>query len=58
MATVAGFNPLSWAVDAARIALDGGDLGQVALRLGWLAGLVAVSLALALAAFGRYRRSA
>lgn len=58
MATVAGFNPLSWAADASRMALDGGDPAQVALRIVWLGALVAVSLAVALRAFGRYRRAA
>jgi ABC-2 type transport system permease protein len=58
MATLAAFNPLTWAVDASRLALDGGDPAQVALRLVWLTGLLVVALAVALAAFGRYRRSA
>lgn len=58
MATVAGFNPLTWAVDAARTALSGpADWGFVAIRLVWLASFFVVSLALALRAFGMYRRS-
>ena len=58
MATVAGFNPLTWAADASRSALDGtGDATYVALRLGWLALFFVVSTFLALRAFGRYRRS-
>lgn len=58
MATVAGFNPLTWAADASRSALDGtGDATYIALRLGWLAIFFVVSAFLALRAFGRYRRS-
>lgn len=58
MATVAGFNPLTWAADASRSALDGsGDATYIALRLGWLALFFVVSTFLALRAFGRYRRS-
>ena len=59
MATVAGFNPLTWAVDAARAALEGpGDWGFVLVRLGWLVAFLVVSVALALRAFTTYRRSA
>lgn len=58
MATVAGFNPLTWAVDASRVAVAGsGDASFILLRLGWLALFLVVSLALALRAFGRYRRA-
>jgi len=58
MATVAGFNPLTWAADASRSALDGtGDATYIALRLGWLAAFLLASTFLALRAFGRYRRS-
>jgi ABC-2 type transport system permease protein len=58
MAAVAGFNPLTWAADASRAALDGtGDATYVALRLGWLAIFVIVSAFLALGAFRKYRRS-
>jgi ABC-2 type transport system permease protein len=58
MATVAGFNPLTWAADASRAALTASpDWSFVGLRLGWLAIFLVVSLALALQAFGRYRRS-
>jgi ABC-2 type transport system permease protein len=58
MATVAGFNPLTWAVDASRAALDGtGEWTFVALRLGWLALFLIVSAALAVRAFGKYRRA-
>src|SRR5204862_1470752 len=35
--TVAGYNPLSWAIDAARIGLDpAGDPMSIVIRLGWL----------------------
>jgi ABC-2 type transport system permease protein len=58
MAAVAGFNPLTWAADASRAALDGtGDAAYIGLRLGWLAIFVIVSAFLALAAFRKYRRS-
>jgi len=58
MATVAGFNPLTWAADASRAALDGsGDAAYVGLRLGWLAIFFVVSVFLVLRAFGMYRRS-
>ncbi len=58
MATVAGFNPLTWAVDASRAALDGtGDVAFIAVRLSWLAIFLVVSAILALRAFGRYRRA-
>jgi ABC-2 type transport system permease protein len=58
MATVASYNPLTWAVEASRAALDGtGDPAFVLARLAWLAIFVVVSLALALRAFGRYRRT-
>jgi ABC-2 type transport system permease protein len=58
MATVAGFNPLTWAADASRSALDGtGDATYIGLRLGWLAIFLFVSVILALRAFANYRRS-
>jgi ABC-2 type transport system permease protein len=58
MAAVAGFNPLTWAADASRAALDGtGDAAYIGLRLGWLAIFVIVSAFLALGAFRKYRRS-
>lgn len=58
MATVAGFNPLTWAVEASRAALAGtGDWVFICLRLGWLATFLVVSAVLALRAFGRYRRA-
>jgi ABC-2 type transport system permease protein len=58
MATVASFNPLTWAVDAARSALLGpADWPFIAVRLVWLAIFLVVSVVLSLRAFGRYRRS-
>ena len=58
MATVATYNPLTWAVDAARGAVDGSaDLGFVLTRLAWLAVFLIVTLVLALQAFRKYRRS-
>ena len=58
MATVASFNPLTWAVDAARSALLGPtDWPFIAARLVWLAIFLVVSVVLSLRAFGRYRRS-
>lgn len=58
MATVAGFNPLTWATDASRAALDGsGDAATVGLRLLWLAIFLVVSVGLSLRAFGKYRRA-
>lgn len=58
MSTVAAFNPLTWAVDAARAAVDGsGDPSFVLARLGWLAAFGVVSVVLSLQAFRRYRRS-
>lgn len=59
MATVAGYNPLTWAVDAARGALSASpDWASIWLRLGWLAIFLAVSVFLSLRAFGTYRKSA
>ena len=58
MRTVAGYNPLTWAIDAARTALTpGGDPTVVLVRLGWLAAFLVVAGVLALAAFDRYRRA-
>jgi len=59
MATVVQYNPLTWAVDASRAALDATeDATYVVVRLGWLAAFLVVSVVLALRAFGRYRRAA
>ncbi len=58
MATVAAYNPLTWAVDAARAAVDGsGDAAFIVSRLAWLGAFLVVSLVLALQAFRRYRRT-
>lgn len=58
MATVAGFNPLTWAVEASRAALGPAvDWVFVGARLGWLAIFAAAAVALALRAFGSYRRA-
>ncbi len=58
MATVAALNPLTWAVDASRAALEGPtDWSYVLVRLGWLAIFLVVSVALAMRAFAAYRRS-
>jgi len=58
MATVASFNPLTWAVDVSRAALDGtSDASFIVARLGWLTAFLVVSVVLALGAFGRYRRA-
>ena len=57
MATVAGYNPLTWAVDASRAALEEpSDWSYVLVRLGWLTVFLIVSVALALRAFATYRR--
>jgi ABC-2 type transport system permease protein len=58
MATVAAYNPLTWAVDAARAAVDGsGEAAFILARVGWLSIFLVVSLVLALQAFRRYRRT-
>jgi ABC-2 type transport system permease protein len=59
MATVAGYNPLTWAADASRLAMSAApDWPGVAMRLVWLAAFAAVGLLLALRSFRSYRRSA
>ena len=51
-------NPVNWAVEAGRNAvLPGTDWGMVLTRLGLLAGLTALCIALATRAFGMYQRS-
>jgi ABC-2 type transport system permease protein len=58
MATVAGANPLTWAVEASREALTRApDWSFVASRIAALLGFLGVGLTAALAAFGRYRRA-
>jgi ABC-2 type transport system permease protein len=55
---VARFNPVNWAVEAARsAAMDRTDWGLVAGRMGLLVGLLIVSAFLAARAFARYQRS-
>jgi ABC-2 type transport system permease protein len=56
--TVARYNPVDWAVVAAREALSTGtDWGVVWSRLGLLTALAAVMAWLATRAFGAYQRS-
>ena len=56
--TVAKFNPVNWAAEAARSAAMGSlDWGLVASRVGLLAALVALSAWFATHAFGVYQRS-
>ena len=56
--TVAKFNPVNWAADAARSAAMGSfDWGLVAGRVGLLAALVVLCTAFATRAFGAYQRS-
>lgn len=51
-------NPVNWAVEAGRNAvLPGTDWGMVLTRLGLLAALMAICIALATRAFGMYTRS-
>jgi ABC-2 type transport system permease protein len=56
--TVARFNPVNWAVEAARsAAMQTIDWGLVAGRIGLLVAMLLASAALATRAFGRYQRS-
>ncbi len=56
--SVARFNPVNWAVEAARsAAMQKIDWSLVAGRIGLLAGLLVVSAFLAARAFARYQRS-
>ncbi len=55
--TVARFNPVEWAVIAARNGYEGRAAGETALFLLLLAGFALACGALATRAFGRYRRS-
>ena len=58
MRSVASFNPVDWAVGAGRASvLPGTDWSMVLTRLGLLAGLMVVCLAVATRAFGAYQRS-
>jgi ABC-2 type transport system permease protein len=56
--TVAAYNPVNWAVEAARsAAMERIDWGLVATRIGLLTVLLLVSAYLATRAFNRYQRS-
>jgi ABC-2 type transport system permease protein len=58
MQTVAAFNPVDWAVEAAREALTANpDWVLIATRGGLLAAFFALTLTLAVRAFGSYQRS-
>ena len=58
MQHVADFNPVNWAVVAAREAVSANpDWGVVASRFGWLVALLLVCLAFATRAFRTYQRS-
>lgn len=54
---VSRFNPVNWAVTAARDGFEGIAPGEIALSLGLLAGFVLVCAALATRSFGRYRKA-
>ena len=59
MQTAADFNPVNWAVEAGRAALSASpDWGEIALRAGLLATLLAAMTAFAVRAFRAYQRSA
>ncbi len=51
------YNPLNWAVTAARDGFEGKAVGEMALCLALLAGFALICGFLATRAFGRYRRS-
>jgi ABC-2 type transport system permease protein len=54
----ARFNPMNWALEAAREAMrDSPDWGSVASHGGWLLGLAVVAVALSLRTFRAYQRS-
>lgn len=56
--TVSKFNPVNWAVEAARAAaMHGGDWGLVAGRIGLLLALLALAASVASWAFSSYQRS-
>ena len=54
---VSRYNPLNWAVTAARLGFEGEDAARVMLSLALLAGLALLCGLLATRAFGRYRRT-
>jgi ABC-2 type transport system permease protein len=55
--SVSRFNPVNWAVTAARDGFEGRSPGELAACLGLLAGFALVCTALSTRAFGRYRRA-
>ena len=57
MQTAADMNPVNWAVEAARIAAQGDDWGQLAVYSGALVALALVCIAFATRAFRAYQRS-
>jgi ABC-2 type transport system permease protein len=57
MSTAADFNPVNWAVEAARISAMGDDWGKLALYAGMLLVLAFVCAAFATRAFRAYQRS-
>lgn len=58
IASAARFNPVHWAVEVGRAAVDGsGTAGEIGLGLGLLAAVAVVATALAARAFGRYQRA-
>ena len=58
MRAISDFNPVNWGVRAARaVVLPGTDWGSVALHLGYLAALTAVTAAFAMWTFRVYQRS-
>jgi ABC-2 type transport system permease protein len=54
---VSRFNPVNWAVTAARDGFEGRAPGELFLSLALLAGFALICAALATRAFGRYRRA-
>jgi ABC-2 type transport system permease protein len=57
METAAEFNPVNWAVEAARIAAQGDDWSQLAIYVGALVALALVCIGFATRAFRAYQRS-
>ncbi len=55
--TVARFNPVDWAVTAARLGFEGQATADMAWSLALLAGFTVVCMAFASRAFGRYQRA-
>jgi ABC-2 type transport system permease protein len=57
MQTAADFNPVNWAVEAARISASGDDWSQLAIYAGALVALAFVCIGFATRAFRAYQRS-